>query len=195
MQWADPSSKLTWKDINSEIVQGGDLSLVGGTIANKRFADDVRAVLILWRDAIQRQKDWKLRLIEGAAEPGFGPWRRVWVSNVGELTTLLEHKWTADEKHDYSLVGDDKRQLGFTWEPDQSIMICVEFHRVSKIWPNLIRTNMDFPFSGPLAIWRMNRIGKTESDYGTLTFEIEDCPGPPRDVFPRPIEELINETK
>ena len=51
---------------------------------------------------------------------------------------------------------------------------------------NIIQTTSPVfgtPIGGPLAAWYANYLGVTNSENGSLTFEILGCPGPPPGVY------------
>jgi len=147
---------------------------LNGRIASR--SEPIKAILNAWRDAIERNENWKLRLLSGNSPAGHDTRRAVWVGGV-----LDDHAWPDEVSSDYE---DRPREILFPWKPGDPIR--VELSNGGAGWKLWAGWNMliDQSIGGPLALWRLHHLGKVEQDGFVLRFEIDNCPGPPRELFP-----------
>ena len=139
---------------------------------------EVEKLLRTWLNNVRSQTKWTLRLKSGKAPEGYGLARTV--SVYGTAWSRSYHDWSSATKQTY--VANDKPDIKFDWTPGQPISLELRYDgwRGRAQWgPRCI---YDDSFQGPLALWRLNATGRSAQDGFELTYEVIDCPGPPREA-------------
>lgn len=173
--WASPASGMTWDNIKAQ------------TEDTSKFNERVRKVLGQWLTRVKGRSPtaWTIRLKKGQCSSGFTRKRIVTVYSGDTSTEEEPHTWDSETSHDYA-VSPKGRDIKFEWHPHDLFGLVLEEDTRSPVHDeDIIYTNHpdNAPFRGPLAVWLANYEGITKSKIGSLTFEILDCPGPPREVF------------
>ena len=143
---------------------------------------DVKRILKNWQAKFERRARWKVQIVRGEMAPGWYRGRVITIYvNDNEVASQPYHEWDKDTEHVYP-TGETAVEMEFGWKPGQTILVLLEGERSTILGgarPNLI----EHSFDGPVALWRLMRAGAIESEAtkGKLTFEVIDCPGPPRD--------------
>jgi hypothetical protein len=93
------------------------------------------------------------------------------------LTDSGKHEWKNEAAHKYA----PSDIFNFVWKPGDAIALSLDGPR-SWLWLGYYRAALipGIPFEGPLAIWKLHRAGKIGEGSAMLSFDIVDCPGPPR---------------
>jgi hypothetical protein len=138
---------------------------------------EIAEILRGWLDDIRSKHRWTLRLITGTAPKDFR----------GTFTVLLD---ASDAKSQHDEGWDDEhphvfkdRKIDFDWSQSNTIKLDVAYDWSwwkLGAWKYLVH---DKEFGGPLAIWQMQNMGQISEGETSLTFEIVDCPGPPRSII------------
>lgn len=171
-KWASPNSMMTWANIEGQI-EGNQKPIV-------------RAVLRMWFNDVKKHPamDWTIRLGEARCSEGYGRNRIITVGAGPRSDITRKHAWKSDTSHDYSTTPKD-REFRFEWRPDEEFRLCLEEDYPGPFDEDIVAALWDKPIKGPLAVWYANYLGIARSKDNWLTFEIADCPGPPREAFSR----------
>jgi len=159
-------------DDEIRIDKGNGRDDLNGKIASR--SEPIKVILNEWMDAIEKNDNWKLRLLSGVAPAGHGTRRVIWVREE-----MDDHMWVDEIEGDYRQM---PCEIVFDWKPGDPISVALSngasAWKLGLGWSMLI----DQSVGGPLALWRLHQAGKVELDGFVLKFEIENCPGPPREL-------------
>lgn len=128
----------------------------------------VESILKKWLAAIDDHPTWTLRLKSGVAPPESD--YQTYKVTANSISRTQD--WSSATGHTYS---GKSAEIEFAWEPHEEIRLYLEACGYVTNW-NVIEDKI----AGALAIWRLHSKGGETQDGFKLTWEVVNCPGPPK---------------
>ncbi len=190
------ATKAPWEKANWDAVEDRLLCLTDAAVLWQTWARDpsiefkdldtkiaphkesVRSILNSWLKDLDQHGTWTLQLKKGTAPKDYGTERYARIYVERWIDTKV-HDWSDEKEHDYS--NDlEHRRINFEWTKGAPIIVALCSPNRVRYWPYRI---YDDRFNGPLAIWLLHFEGKSAQDGFELDYEVDNCPGPPPEVF------------
>lgn len=170
-------SNRTWNEVGIE---------KGGT----NLHPDARLLLDQWYQAVNNRsgKSWTVRMEKATAKSSWYRERILYVYVAERQYYGPQHRWTSPKEHTYTASQNESRVSVKSWKPGEPVDLQLfgDWTRLSG-WTYREDLTKRVRYGGPLAIVRLHHsemIGGKGHE-ATLWLQVENCPGPSREVVER----------